>query len=294
MHAFLEHIGTTPESSWTYRTRYEPSFAFAWHFHPEYEITVITYGSGTRFAGDWIGDYGPGDVTITGPNLPHAFASAPLSERNEARIIQFRRDFLGPDLFDRPEFRSVGQLLTRAAAGLAYPADATRAAATTITELAGLSGARRTLRLLDLLVQLAALPGGISLASVGYRPSRRAGTERRLEAVLKFLHARHQLPIRLADVAALAHLTPAAFSRFFRRATGRTLTAYVTEVRVGAACRLLRDTDLTVADIAGAAGFGNLSNFNRRFRALKTMSPTAYRAAYSKWAVHHSPVADRP
>jgi AraC-like DNA-binding protein len=84
-------------------------------------------------------------------------------------------------------------------------------------------------------------------------------------------------PLRLGDVAAIAGLSPEGFSRFFHRMTGRTFVAWVHEVRIGHACRLLTTTERPVLDIAMAAGFENLSNFNRVFRRLRGCTPRAFR-----------------
>ena len=293
MEASLEHVGTTPESSWKHYVRRERSFLFGWHFHPEYELTLVTAGTGTRYVGDSVEDYRPGDLVLTGPDLPHAYASTPGCETNEAHVAQFRRAFLGADLFDRPEFATVARLLDGAARGLSFDAATSDVVAPRIQALAVLPATSRTLRLLDVLVDLADLaeladrpdqterrPVADPLASIGYRVTSRAPGGRRLEDVLRHLHAEHHRRVSLEEVAQVAHLTPAACSRFFRRATGRTLTAYLTDVRVSAACRMLVDTDRTVAEIAADCGFGNLSNFNRRFRAVKGTNPRAYRSRF--------------
>jgi len=277
MDAAFEHVETTGELSWRHHVRRAPSFSFGWHYHPEFELTIITDGSGTRFVGDDIGPYGPGDVTLLGPGLPHTYVSATTGV-NQAAVIQFRPDFLGPGFFARPEFAGIRRLLAQAARGLAF--DGARADA--VLSAGTVSPPRRTLALLETLATLAEAPGTRTLASAGYRPALRDDTRRRVDAVFGLLHAQYARPLPLAEVAEVAHLSPAAFSRFFRRTTGRTLTGYLHELRISAACRELAGTERLVADIAAGCGFSNLSNFNRRFRAITGRSPREYRAQFTR------------
>ncbi len=277
MRPALEHVGTTGGLSWKRHLFRSSAFGFSWHFHPEVELTLITAGTGTRYAGDSVEPYDPGQLTLLGAGVPHAFVSA-APGRHEAVVIHFQPDFLGPRLFDVPEFAAVGELLAAAGRGLELPAPDPMIRR--LVELTGRGGADGTLGLLDVLVRLADGEPGRALASPHHRSPDRPDSRRRMDDVFGFLHARHAEPIVLGDVAEVAHLSPAAFSRFFRRATGRTFTAYLTELRVGAACRLLAESDRAVADIAAACGFGNLSNFNRRFRELKAMTPREYRARF--------------
>lgn len=63
------------------------------------------------------------------------------------------------------------------------------------------------------------------------------------------------------------------FCRFFKATIGRTFTAYVNELRIGLACKLLVEPERRVSASAYEASFGNLSNFNRCFLCLKKVSP---------------------
>ena len=77
-------------------------------------------------------------------------------------------------------------------------------------------------------------------------------------------------------------MTPAAFSRFFRMRTGKTVSDYMIDIRLGHAARLLVDSPTSVAEICYNCGFNNISNFNRIFKKKKGCSPTAFRDNYHK------------
>ena len=272
MRAEYTRVVMPPTSSWQHRVLRQPRFDFWWHFHPEIELTLITRGSGTRIVGDRVESYRRGDLALIGAQVPHAYVSAPGSPDQEAILIQFRRDFLGTELFEAPELAGVARMLDASASIVeARPALADRFAA-----LAGLDPAARTLALLDLLLVLADEPVR-TLTDPGPPYGWTPAARRRMEVVCAHLQANFATDIRLDSVARVAHLSPTALSRFFRRAMGRTMTQYLTELRIAAACQLLRDTDLAVSEIATRCGYGNLSNFNRRFRAQMGQSPREYR-----------------
>jgi AraC-like DNA-binding protein len=276
LRAEFEHIEAPPARSWKCFRRRGEQFAFTWHFHPEYELTLITAGAGTRFVGDSIEEYAVGDVVLIGPNLPHTYASTLDQHGHEAVVAQFRGDFLGVDAFGVPEFAAVADLLGRAGRGLRFPRGVDVDGFATLDRLAP---ADQTLTLLAALVRLAGVEAR-PLASTHYSPTLNRSAHDRTTAVIRFLQSEYARPVSLDAVASAAHLSPAAASRLFRRTTGTTITAYLNTLRVNAACRQLVDTDRRIVDIAADCGYQNLSHFNRRFRRLKGMSPREYRARF--------------
>ena len=107
MKALYEHISTGGQASFAFRTFSIRQFPFKWHFHPEYELTLIPTGRGKRFVGDHIDDFASGDLVLLGPNLPHTWYSPAAKGRKytmqKSVVIQFLQAFMGEGFFQRPE-----------------------------------------------------------------------------------------------------------------------------------------------------------------------------------------------
>lgn len=281
----VEHIPHPARSSFACRLFDLPAFPFRWHHHPEIELTLVTSGRGQRFVGDHIARFGPGDLVLLGENLPHTWHSSPRrGQRSGSVVIQFRRDFMGGGFFTRPEMLRIGRLLDRAARGLHFSGPAASAVARRMSQMPGMRELDRLLSLVSCLDDLSRQRGS-ALASPRFRPALRADDERRIDRVWRMVSQDLTESTTQAEVATALRMTPEGFSRFFKRATGRTFVSYMHELRVGEACRLLIETDTPITDVCFAAGFGNLSNFNRIFRRLRGVSPRQYRRAYQDAAV---------
>jgi AraC-like DNA-binding protein len=92
--------------------------------------------------------------------------------------------------------------------------------------------------------------------------------------------ARYREPLDVPALARAAHLSPAHFSREFRRAFGETPHQYLLTRRLERAAALLRNTDRSVADICLAVGLRSIGSFTTSFGRAFGLSPTAYRAAH--------------
>ena len=251
------------------------AFDFEWHDHSACELTLILSGCGQRYVADSLERYAPGDLVLLGPNVPHTWASDPRPPTDQrAVVIQFETHFLGRSFWLAPEWQPVRRMIDRAARGLAF--EQATAVQETVTALPEAEPAARLLGLLEALVALSERPAR-PLASARSRGQLSASVAHRLDKVCGYLSTHFSEPIQQKQVADLAGMHPAAFSRFFKRATGRTMSQHVTALRLDHAARLLAETDLSVLEVAAESGFENLSYFHRLFRQSHGHSPRRYR-----------------
>jgi AraC-like DNA-binding protein len=94
------------------------------------------------------------------------------------------------------------------------------------------------------------------------------------------IDARYREPLDVPTLARVAHLSPAHFSREFRRTFGETPHQYLLTRRLERATALLRNTDRSVADICLTVGLTSIGSFTTSFTRAYGLSPTAYRAAH--------------
>jgi len=284
MRPIFEKVSRPASASFRCYVRDDPFFEFNWHFHPEYELTCILESRGRRFVGDDIADYRSGDLVLLGSNLPHTWYSGKprRSGRHRAIVVQFARDAFGAGLFDLPEMRAIARLLQRAGHGLQFPRSARSGIAERLMELEQAKAGRRFVLLLDILDHLSRSTDAIALTGAGYRSpasSRQTGRHR-FDEVCTHLNEHYTREIVPAGVADIAGLSLSAFCRFFKSTTGKTLTEYVNDLRIGHACRLLVETDRSITDVCFLSGFANVSNFNRRFLEMTRVTPRAYRQQF--------------
>ncbi|QIA07443.1 helix-turn-helix domain-containing protein [Draconibacterium halophilum] len=114
------------------------------------------------------------------------------------------------------------------------------------------------------------------LAGQYYQLDRHNFNSDRLTKVMHFLNTNYLKKVELKDVAAVANMHPSAFCRYFKEHSGKSLSEFINEIRIGYACRLLLEGKMTVSQICFECGFNNLSNFNRTFKKNTGYTPTSY------------------
>ena len=285
MQPLLEKVRKPHDASLRAFVRQERQFPFEWHYHPEFELTLITAGRGRRFVGDHIADFREGDLVLLGSLLPHTWRSGPSysgRKRRRAIVVQFLESFLGTAINECKELSRIQQLLARSRHGLQFRGRQRAVAAAQLEKLVRMRPAQKLAELLNVLDGLSHAKQAQSLASEAYAIPRQRSTSPRIAQILETIHQEFQRPLRQNDLARTAGLSRAAFNRNFRQATGTTLVDYVNDLRIGHACRMLAESSKPITEICFESGFTNLSNFNRCFLRRRGMPPSRFRSQFRR------------
>lgn len=275
--AEFELIPRGGQSSFALREFRLPTFNTPWHFHPEYELTYIVKSCGNRFVGDHIARFRPGDLVLLGANLPHFWHNdAGLALEAHSVVIHFRPEWLGSDFLRQPELAGVQKLLQRSQRGLQFNGAVCNQVGTSMREMIEMKGLERLIGLLTVLQQLEHASAS-ELSSRGFTPLLDDQSSRRINAIYQWVFAHFAEPLDHDAIARQVGMSRSALCHYFKRVTGRTLTDFTVEIRIGHARKLLLETDRSVSEIAYASGFESISNFNRHFHNLTGVSPTGYR-----------------
>lgn len=266
--------------------RRKKEFTFPIHCHAEYELNFIEHASGVRrVVGDSsevIGDYDL--VLITGNELEHVWEQNDCKAPEIREItIQFSSDFLPESLLNKNQFDSIRRMLERARRGLCFSMHTIMKVYNMLESLSAEGqGFHAVMDFLHILYDLAEADDSRELSSSAFAKISASSDSRRVQKVQNYIEGHYQEEIRLATLADMVGMTPVSFSRFFRLRTGKTLSEYIIDMRLGYASRLLVDSTRTIAEICGNCGFNNLSNFNRMFKRKKGCTPKEFRDHYCK------------
>lgn len=256
-----------------------------WHYHSEYQLSLIINGMGQRVIGDRIQAIAPGEVSLVGPNLPHVW-QYDKEPPNEVHVIvvHFRSDFAGAEFLEKPEMNSIVQLFERSRRGLQLRGHDRDNVELTIRSLLKRKGLSRVIGLLEILDVFASSNQTETICSPSFCQPEDGPQLDRLKTVCSFVEAHLDQPINRDQAASVVHLTPNAFSRYFKQRSGITFQEFLNNRRIGHACRLLMDPNPTVTEISLRCGFQNITSFNRCFRRLKGTNPSDFRRKFTSIA----------
>ncbi len=278
----LEIIENSPFSSIHIGIYQHPYFKRSWHYHPEYELLLITSGYGRRMVGDHSEDFVKGDLVLLGPQLPHAWISdrdfivSATEQYCESIYVQFNRSLFKNSFFEIGEFNGLQKTLDHSNRGLKIIGRYKAEVIELIRILPAMDPVNRMLTLLKIL-NLINKGQTRFLASEKYLAEKFFFKSKRMNRVHIYLMEHFKSPLSVHDGAELVNMTVTSFCRFFKSQTETTFTRYLNIIRIGFARKLLENTDAPIKEIGYECGFSSISYFNQTFKRITGISPKLYR-----------------
>jgi AraC-like DNA-binding protein len=284
MRAQFHKLPLSSDASFLYKTWECDYFDKPWHFHKDYELVLIEKTDGIRFIGDHVSNFKDGNLVLIGPNIPHLYRNGEEYYKDKGLVaksifIHFTDDFLGKCFFDLPEMKGVRKFLDKSALGIEITGRANEYVSQKLVAMRYESPTQRLLTLLGILSFLSTSSDFQPILSCGFTANNSYDTDR-INEVLQFIMENYTNNIYIGEIASKLNMSVASFSRYFKHHTRKTFSHYVTEIRIGHACRLLMEDNYNISEICYMSGFDNLSNYYRHFKKHVGINPKDYRKRF--------------
>lgn len=260
-----------------------------YHKHPELQLTLILEGHGKRIIGNEVADFQSGDMVFIGTNVPHVWLSDPVYfESNSILRSKVITVYINPAVFESM-FELIGEMddiklmLKQASKGINIQGETRNHIAEELVKLSSKTGLEKVVGVLHVM--------SIISKSVEKRlimeyelESGRDQYPDRLIHVLRFMHNNLHAQISLDKVAEIACMTKPSFCRFFKSRTQKKFSQYLEEIRINMACKILIETDYSIADVAHLCGYNSDSHFCKVFKEHMGNSPFRFRSEVPRHA----------
>lgn len=280
MEIAYEKLHLDKNSLFHYQQFIQPRFTSPFHLHDEFELILIVRSHGKLYLGSNVVNFSDNDLYLFAPGLPHCFFNTRGYENgNElahAVVIQFSEDFLGNSFFQKNEVSQLKKLIDKSKFGVQFinPKKSIFERILKLNEQKNLSKLGEFLLILNDLTSnksVKALSTGNNVNLLNLNDSII------INHVYKYVAENFQKKISFDIAASTSNMQRAAFCRFFKRKTKKKFSEFVNETRIMHARKLLTETDKTMIEIAFDCGYENTSYFNRQFKIICGITPTAFK-----------------
>lgn len=276
-----EIVQPASEQSFLIRAFGDEAFRAPYHFHAEYELTLILNGKGKRYIGNHMADFKAGDMVLVGANLPHCWKLVPEKQPDAgAIVIQFSVDFMGDSFFDKPENAPIKSMFQKAANGIWFDQISFEQVYAAILAMKQQDSFHILIDFLKILYQLTQSSKLVLLDKEPNVARLSLVDQKRINPVLAYLVENFRKQVSLNDAAALTNMTTNAFCKYFKKITRKTFMEMVIQYRLNYATQQLIETDKPVSDIAFNSGFTDVSHFYKVFKTKMGLSPLSYRKKF--------------
>ncbi len=252
------------------------------HSHNNFEINLITSGSGRRIIGNNISSYSEGDLVLLGPNISHCWEILEVADDSEPECIvtHFYENIISSEFFNIPELEPVVNLLKDSNNGIWFKGPKAEEVGEVIKQMANSEGLTLYIKLLEVFNLLLQIEDREYLTLPSSLPNSYNKDQDKINKVYEYVFQNIQEGIKLKDASAIVYMEPSSFCRYFKKRTDQTFMDYVKRVRIGIAAKLLAETDKQITQICYECGYNNLANFNHYFKVIMKQTPSEYRNSF--------------
>jgi AraC-like DNA-binding protein len=253
---------------------------FFWHYHPEYELIYVEASNGIRHVGQHISSFMGSDLVLIGPNVPHLNFDYGIKTDYHQIVVQLKENFLGDAFTQTPEFSSIEELFNRAQLGLSFSGETKKIVSSRLAQMRSLSHFDQLINLLEVFQILAKTKEVTALNDRDTSIKLFLDDKIRMGAIYKYIHSNYNKSPDVNVIAASVHLSTPSFCRYFKKQTRMTFTDFVNQYRITQSKTLLLN-EVTVSEACYEVGVESLSYFNKLFKRLTGMNPSAFRKLHS-------------
>jgi len=281
MKTLIQKILVEEHHSFACRTYTTPDFETAWHKHLECELILITEGNGTALIGDFIGEYKVGDIFFLSPNVPHWFRKSQQELVGSAIVIHFLKDFMGDKFLALPEMQNVSRELDKKDRCIQMEGELLSHITLIIKEINSAEGMERIYLLLRALQKISSSTEQ-RVITMAFDTITSGEENSVIEQIIDYSFKNFLNPISLKEVAGITTMSIPSFCRFFKRNIKKSYFDFIKEIRIGHACKLLRETSRPVLEICYDSGYNSWAHFSKQFKAVTKIAPSEYRKQHIK------------
>jgi AraC-like DNA-binding protein len=282
----LLKVSTGPRHSFSVRRDLVPYVNNRWHYHPEIELIHFKKGEGTQFIGDSIKRFKSGDIVMVGAHLPHywrfddLFFEEDTRVQADIRVAHFCENFWGDQFLHLPENVNIKTVLEKAKRGIQITGKTRQQVAELLERLLHTDGSERIIILMEALMIIAECKQLTTLSSIGFKHDLVDAENERVNAIYEYSLKNYKRKIQLEEIAAVANISPNSFCRYFKSRTRKTYSQFLIEIRVGQACKLLIENNLSIKQLCYESGFNNFTSFHKYFKMITGKSPLTYQKEF--------------
>lgn len=286
MKAALHKSSIPASQTFVVRHLQDKHFDPTWHAHSEYQLFVVLEGTGTRFIGDSIKSFRPGELVFTGPHVPHVWRSDEMyfqgnnSFHSKGIVIYLNENFLGDHALEKEEMHTLKKLFTKSMRGLEFYGPNKMKVIDMMKDLLKLKGIKSIIHLLQIFEVLASTKDYHYISTKAYDDAIDQNESDRLNQVYEYTFRHFRKKVLLNDIAHLLHMTPTSFSRYFTMKNNKPYSRFLAEIRIKHACKLLIESESSISRICYESGFNTLSNFNKQFKDIMQQTPLQYKKEF--------------